>query len=54
MYTTAIVPTGKYFIALGSMDGIVFSYWMLLIYIFLLVRFSFYILRIFFTGFIVN
>jgi hypothetical protein len=26
MFTCAIVPTGKYFISVGSMDGIVFAY----------------------------
>lgn len=33
MFTTAIIPTGKYFIAIGSMDGLVYTYWALLFYL---------------------
>lgn len=33
IFTTAIIPTGKYFIACGSMDGLIFAYWTLLVYL---------------------
>lgn len=51
MFTTAVVPTGKYFVSIGSMDGLVSSYWVLILYLLFLVRTSFYILRLFFSGF---
>lgn len=51
MFTVAIVPTGKYFISIGSMDGLVFGYWILLLYLLFLVRTSFYIIRMFFYTF---
>lgn len=51
IFTTTIVPTGKFFISLGSMDGIVVGYWTVLLYIFILIRLNFYLLRIFFMGF---
>lgn len=51
MFTTAIVPTGKFFIALGSMDGLIVGYWIALFYIFILVRFNFYLMRLFFFSF---
>jgi hypothetical protein len=35
-FSTAIIPTGKYFIALGSMDMLVYAYWMLILYFILL------------------
>jgi hypothetical protein len=46
MFTTAIIPTGKYFIALGSMDGLVYAYWIILLYIFTLSQTAFYMFRI--------
>lgn len=46
MFTTAIVPTGKYFIALGSMDGLIYSYWILLLYIFTLAQSAFFLFRL--------
>jgi hypothetical protein len=54
MFTAAVVPTGKYFIAIGSMDGLVFAYWFLLFYILFLSRFSFYLTRLFFYSFDIN
>lgn len=41
IYSCSFVPTGKYFISLGSMDGIVFSYWYLILYFILVVRVAF-------------
>ncbi len=46
MFTTAIIPTGKYFIAVGSMDGLVYTYWVLLLYMFTLAQAAFYIFRL--------
>lgn len=51
MYTTAIVPTGKYFISLGSMDGLAAGYWIVILYILFLIRTGFYLVRLFFYGF---
>lgn len=50
MFTCAIVPTGKYFISIGSMDGLVFSYWYLILYFIIFVRTAFYIWRFHFSG----
>jgi hypothetical protein len=46
MFTTAIIPTGKYFIALGSMDGLVYTYWVLLLYMFVLAQSAFFLFRL--------
>jgi len=46
IFTTAIIPTGKYFIALGSMDGLIYTYWILLLYITALSQISIYSLKL--------
>jgi hypothetical protein len=33
IFTTSIIPTGKYFIAMGGMDGLVYTYWTILFYL---------------------
>lgn len=50
MFTTAIVPTGKYFISIGSMDGLAYAYWISLLYIFLLIKLAFYLVRLLFSS----
>jgi hypothetical protein len=45
VFTTAIIPTGKYFISLGSMDGLVYTYWALIIYMTGAAQTAFYINR---------
>lgn len=47
-FTVSIVPTGKYFIALGAIDGLVIGYWVVVLYILVLARLGFYISRFFF------
>ena len=32
-FSTSMVPTGKYFIDMGSMDSLVFVYWYLILYV---------------------
>lgn len=49
-FTCAIVPTGKYFISVGSMDGLVFAYWYLLLYFLFFARTAFYTWRMHFAG----
>ena len=51
VFTCAIIPTGRYFIAVGSMDSLVFAYWMILFYILILNKLGFYTFRTFFTSF---
>jgi hypothetical protein len=51
MFSAAIVPTGKYFISIGSMDGLVCGYWLLLAYILFLSHLAFYTIRLFFYSF---
>lgn len=46
IFSCAIVPTGRYFIAAGSMDMLVFAYWAIVIYILIGSRFGFYCARI--------
>lgn len=50
IFTCAIVPTGKYFISIGSMDGLVFAYWYLLLYFLFFARTAFYTWRMHFAG----
>lgn len=45
MFTAAIVPTGKYFIAIGSMDGLVFGYWFLILYFLYFSRIGYLLIR---------
>lgn len=45
VFTTAIIPTGKFFIALGSMDGLVYTYWALIIYMTGAAQIAYYINR---------
>lgn len=49
-FTCAIVPTGKYFISVGSMDALVFAYWYVALYFVVLARASFYVWRWHFAG----
>jgi hypothetical protein len=49
-FTCAIVPTGKYFISVGAMDGLVFAYWYLLAYFVFFARTAFYAWRMHFAG----
>lgn len=51
MFSASIVPTGKYFISIGSMDGLVCGYWLLLAYILFLSQVAFYTVRLFFYSF---
>lgn len=41
-FTAAIVPTGKYFITIGSMDNFAYAYWIVLFYLLLLVQLVIY------------
>lgn len=50
-FLTSIVPTGKYFIALGAMDGLVAGYGIVLFYIMVMARPSFYVIKVFFKNF---
>lgn len=54
IFTCAIVPTGKYFISVGSMDGLVFAYWYLLLYFLFFARTAFYTWRVHFAGLVVS
>jgi hypothetical protein len=54
VFTCAIVPTGKYFISVGSMDGLVFAYWYLLLYFVFFARTAFYTWRVHFIGLVVT
>jgi hypothetical protein len=49
IFTTAIIPTGKYFIACGSMDGLVFSYWVLIGYLLGLGQIALFMIRKFWS-----
>jgi hypothetical protein len=44
-FTTSIIPTGKFFIASGSMDGLIYAYWVILIYIAGMAQLSYFIRR---------
>ena len=46
VFSCAIVPTGRYFITVGSMDMLVFAYWVIVVYILFGSRLGFYITRI--------
>ena len=50
-FMVAVVPTGKYFLSIGSMDGLVLAYWLFALYLILLVRLGFIFLKLFFVGF---
>ena len=39
-YTTLIIPTGRYFVSLGSSEMLVFTFWFLIIYLFIFIRMS--------------
>lgn len=39
-YTTLIIPTGRYFVSLGSSEILVFTFWFLIIYLFIFIRMS--------------
>lgn len=49
--TVAIVPTGKYFVSLGSMDSLVTGYWTAVMYLVIFCWIGLYLLRFFFLGF---
>lgn len=51
-FLTSIVPTGKYFIALGSMDGLVAGYGVLLLYALFMARPSLFAVKLFFKTFV--
>ena len=51
MFTCALVPTGRYFIDVGSMDSLVVGYWLVLGFAIVLVRCGFYLLRLHFKDF---
>ena len=38
-YTTLIIPTGRYFVSLGSNEILVFTFWYLILFLFLMIRF---------------
>lgn len=50
IFACAIVPTGKYFISLGSMDGLVFAYWYVILYFIILAKTAFYVWRTHFAN----
>lgn len=42
LFTAAIVPTGKYFVTIGSMDNFAYAYWIVLLYLLILVQIVIY------------
>ena len=44
-FTCALVPTGRFFIEVGSMDGLVLAYWLILGYILFFAKYGFLGLR---------
>ncbi len=50
-FVTAIIPTGRYFIDVGSMDSLVLGYWLVIGYILFFTRYGFYLVRWFFKVF---
>jgi hypothetical protein len=51
MFATAIVPTGKYFMSIGSMDGLSYTYWIAILYTLILAKIAFYLIRLLFKIF---
>jgi len=47
VFTTLIIPTGKYFIALGSSEVLVFTLWFIITYLLLFIRVGSYMSQIF-------
>ena len=50
VFTCAIIPTGRYFIDVGSMDTLVLAYWLVIGYVLFFARAGFYTIRWFFRG----
>lgn len=50
VFTTLIVPTGKYFIALGSSEVLVFTLWFIITYLLLFLRLGSYLSQIFLSS----
>jgi hypothetical protein len=48
-FSTSMVPTGKYFIDIGSMDALIFVYWYLVLYVFFFIRIGYGLHRLFFS-----
>lgn len=42
-YTALIVPTGRYFVSLGSSEFLVFTFWFLIVYLFVFIRINYII-----------
>ncbi len=50
-FTCAIIPTGRYFMDVGSMDSLVLGYWLVIGYIVFFAKYGFHTARWFFKGF---
>jgi hypothetical protein len=46
IFSCAIIPTGRYFIAVGSMDMLIFAYWFIILYLLVGSRIGFYLNRV--------
>jgi hypothetical protein len=42
LYTTLIVPTGRYFVSLGSSEFLIFAYWFILMFLLFFVKLGLY------------
>jgi hypothetical protein len=49
-YTALIIPTGRYFVSLGSSEVLVLTFWYIIGFLFIFIRFSFIFLNNFFKN----
>ncbi len=50
LYTTLIVPTGRYFVTLGSSEFLIFAYWFIIVFLLFFIKLGLYIfLSIYFS-----
>jgi hypothetical protein len=43
IFSTAIVPTGRYFVSLGSSESLAYAYWFLIFYLLFFLKLGLYL-----------